>query len=114
MCIQTNFATLFSAVFDVSSAAVFDLQGLSRHGLYRLTGVSLCPQEEKEDLLTKAQASKEEAEEEEEEAERRRRLQEKIDEEKRERFSRLNSWKVLQLDGCLCNCQCSRCWRIRA
>lgn len=38
------------------------------------------------------------AEEEEEEAERKRRLQEKIDEEKRERFSRLNSWKVC--DGC--------------
>ena len=60
--------------------------------------VLLCLQEEKEDLLTKAQSSKVKAEEEEEEAERKRRLQEKIDEEKRERFSRLNSWKVC--DGC--------------
>ncbi|XP_076443342.1 coiled-coil domain-containing protein 112-like [Babylonia areolata] len=48
-------------------------------------------EEEKEDLLTKAQTAEEE---EEEEAERKRRIQTKIDEEKRERFSQLNSWKV--------------------
>ncbi|KAK7480009.1 hypothetical protein BaRGS_00028742 [Batillaria attramentaria] len=51
-------------------------------------------EEEKEDLLTKAQEDDEEVVEDKEEIERRRKLQEKIDEEKRERFSKLNSWKV--------------------
>ncbi|KAK7116401.1 coiled-coil domain-containing protein 112-like [Littorina saxatilis] len=51
-------------------------------------------EEEKEDILTKAQESKTEEEDEEEEANRKKKLQEKIDQEKRERFSQLNSWKV--------------------
>ncbi|KAL8581106.1 hypothetical protein ACOMHN_033554 [Nucella lapillus] len=49
-------------------------------------------EEEKEDLLTKAQTA--EGEGEEDEAERRGRAQARVQEEKRERFTQLNSWKV--------------------